>query len=78
MVLEKRVDPSVSSTGDGVGFVSVDEKIPEERCVRTRGGGKHGAPLVHCREQENLQEKLLICVIIDGRILQGGTAKKKL
>lgn len=39
---------SVSSTGGGLGFVSVDEEIPEERCVRTRGGDRYGTPLVHC------------------------------
>lgn len=42
------MDPSACSTGDGVGFVSVDEEIPEERCVRTRGGDKYRSPLVHC------------------------------
>jgi len=41
------VGPSVSSTGDGVGFVPVDGEISEERCVGT-GGEKREALLVHC------------------------------
>lgn len=35
--MEQGVGPSASSTGDGVGFVSMGEEIPAERCARARG-----------------------------------------
>lgn len=56
------MDPSVSSTGNGEGFVSVDEVIPK-KCVRTRGRDQCEASLIHCSKLEDLGEKLLICVI---------------
>lgn len=72
------MDPSVSSTGDGVGFVSVDEETPVERCVRTRGGGKDGTPLVHCWKLEDLGEKLLICIIHRWEDFAERSSKKKM